>query len=139
MTPSTLNRLVSPLWQAGVPRPHNADYPLTFCEHYDGRDPAWLYAPLDDRYPKVLWCDDATAAERIEFGVDRWLDGEELNDSGRFAHLCDAPDKQYPNDMSVWSAIRDSNDGIRLLAKIALAYALLGMEMPKEEQCRSSE
>lgn len=121
-TPSTIHAAVERLWQERPEcRPHFHDYPLSLDAVGD-----WEYGGGD--FDQCFSCDDATAAERIEFGVDRLLEAE-AKKLGTWCYSHQLPDGRW----ITWAEASGHGGAHvdRLAAKLKLAYSLCGIEPPE--------
>lgn len=123
MTPTELSRLIQPIWdKRPEARPHLRCLPLTLLDVTAIHDSKTVYSWY---YHGGSHCDDQTAAERIEFGVNMVLEAEAekrgehlvVEKDGDWFFIACGGDDDRPRAM-------DKN---RLIAKIKLAYALLGI------------
>lgn len=96
LTPTQLHALVAPLRDAiGERWPKRGDVPLSLADFWNNGNRKWSY--VDGM--NIVSCDDQTAAERLEFAVDRTLEAEakkldcwvrirtRLNDDGTGAYV----------------------------------------------------
>jgi hypothetical protein len=145
-TPSTIHAAVERLWQERPEcRPRFLEAELTFVNPAfvgSSHEPLWVYRSRR-KYPNgnttgethLYDCDDATAAERIEFGVDRLLEEETHKRQASIAYArvggaycIQFKDLYLAPECNILFDFRSDN---RLFAKLKLAYSLCGIEPPE--------